>query len=165
MKCKYSFLLVTQLVLMAGCNQQKKTEDMPSSSTPINNKDYINTLLEQSLNGDSIAYSELMGYYLLEHRYHEIMYQSLIIANKYSNANAYFLIYWSYIHPNYYTTKAPKEQLVELDNKTRLTTLYNLLKARELGNPDAKYIALDIFGDSTKIPSARTYLDSFSNAK
>ena len=157
---KFKFIAMFSLLLFISCNYGGK-DKIPS--TPINNKHYMTQLIQKSLKGDKNAYNKLSMYCMLDNRYHEIMYESIVIANKFSDSNAYFLVYWCFIHPNPEINEEPKKQLLKLDKKTRYMTLFYLLKAKELGLDNAKYISEDIFQDTKKVPFSWDYLDSIKD--
>ncbi len=120
-------------------------------------------LMHKSLDGDSVAFRELSSWLKLRNTYHRYFYETSIIANKYNFPEAYFLIFWSYVHPDPEEQLDWKDQLSSLDTKTRMLCLYNLLKANELGDEEAKYIIPNVFVGSSSVPSSNVYLDSLKN--
>lgn len=125
-----------------------------------NDEQYIDRLFQRSLQGDSLAFNELAGFYMIKEKYHDLVYLSSVVANKYSIPDAYYILYWSYRNPDYNIHREVKEQLNLLDTKTRMLTLYYLLRGRELGQFNSINAARDIFGDS--IPKSKVYIDSFA---
>jgi len=139
---------------MTSCfNTENKDSYYP---TRINDTTYISKLIEKSVvEGDSLAFAEVSRYYILEEKSHDLFYVSLIMANKYDNPDAHFLLYWSIVHPIYDINRKVTDRLELLDNRSRNTALYHLLKAKELGVLNLENTVKKIFNDS--IPSSDNY--------
>lgn len=151
-------LILAILSVQISCSSAS-TEETSTQTTRFNEQ----RLLRKSFEGDSTAILEFASWVKLNNTYHEYFYQTSVIANKYHHPAAYFLIFWSYIHPVPNDQLPWTEQLNLLDPKSRAACLYNLLKSYELGYSNAKYIAEEIYAKYTSIPTADSYLDSLKN--
>ena len=135
----------------------KKHEEVPH--TRIKDKRYINSLIDKSLQGDSIAYSELFVTYFLEKRQEEIFYVSTVVAIKYNNSQAYYLLYACLSSMYQKGSDSPKQALEKLDKNMRCLSLFYLLRAYELDPDIARSETEEIF-ESKHIPHSESYRDS-----
>lgn len=153
--------LISFLVAFLGGQLACNISDKGQSTQDV---DYgHDDLVKKSIAGDSVAFSKLATWVMLQNKYHEIFYVTTIVANKYNYPDAYFLLYWGYIHPDPDIQLDEREQLALLDPRSRALCLYSLLKSRELGDDNAKCIANEIFKDVSAVPSANSYLDTLKN--
>jgi hypothetical protein len=122
-------------------------------STPINNKSVIDSLIDRAINkGDTMAYNEVHGYFLIENLDDKFFYNSIIMAHKYKYSEAYFDVFWTLTHPK------TGETFTELDKETQNLALYYLIKSYEKGFDGAKSSIEEILGKNIKIPSSEFFL-------
>jgi TPR repeat protein len=133
MKSMINFLKgIIIILLIIGCN--KKEKDYPINSITLKDKDYYENLALTK--GDTSAYSNMNDYYM-DYPIEDILYPSIIMANKYEYHLAYLNVYEALTSQDH---KKGVSELENLDNKTREMALDYLKKGAEKGNKECKKI-------------------------
>lgn len=152
---KIIFILL--LYTISSCEFKNKDEKNQAISsyevnTKFKDKKYINGLILKSINqGDLKAYIEVSNIYRLEGLDMEFYYYSLIMANKYDCALAYFDMYQTLNHNSNVSFNGVI--LYSSDMETKKISTYYLLKSYELGLEQAKLRVVKKFGNN--IPKAK----------
>lgn len=149
MKMKISILIVLSLFFFS-CkdNTEKKTIPKNESSTLslyldyFNDKNKVDSLMDKIVNkGDTIAYRDLSMIYALSGHRSDYLRVSLIMANKYQYAQAYYDVYNDFYRTNNYIS-GNKEETIEdlnvLDKETRNLAFKYLEKAASKGHTKAR---------------------------
>ena len=159
---KILYILFYLSLTLVGCNSNKTEQqeiiDLINTppSMPIDDKRLMETLIDSSIKfGNKRAYDEVASNYLVANRGREFLYVSLIVANKYAYARAYFHIFL--ILSEFQTG----DQFERKDTKTKNLAIYSLLKAYELGYDDAKYALEEFFGKLDELPRSSEYIAKF----
>jgi hypothetical protein len=160
----YKFIIIL-LVIILSCGEKKEAKDNEESKNEkdaitqtedtgmrMSNSKRITLLSEAITKGDTSAYNELATYHIFTGRGPEFLYHSIIMANKYDHARAYFVVYLILAQPLNYQT------FDSLGERTKIIAYYYLLKASEKGDNNAFYTAQDIFGKN-KVPKSSKYRD------
>lgn len=146
---KISILIVLSLFFFS-CkdNTEKKTIPKNESSTLslyldyFNDKNKVDSLMDKIVNkGDTIAYRDLSMIYALSGHRSDYLRVSLIMANKYQYAQAYYDVYNDFYRTNNYIS-GNKEETIEdlnvLDKETRNLAFKYLEKAASKGHTKAR---------------------------
>ena len=138
-------------------NPETKKDKIPKLDNNVEilmNLTLMDSLLYQALEkGNFDAYNEVYSSYFWKHRDREVIYYSLIMANKYNCPEACYNVFHSLTFPNSDSTALKK-----LDVNTRNLALYYLLKSYELDFESAKFKVNEIFGNDKKIPKSYEFI-------
>lgn len=145
-------------------------EESPNQ-VPLENKDWVGlndygldkyALIDSAINyGDELAYNEVSWYAeIIEEDKEAFFLYSFIFASKFNGAEAYYDLYATFVYGNY---SAPLEVLNNKDSTLKYFALFNLLRAYELGFPNAKNHVTKIFGDTSNVPKSILYWEKYSN--
>jgi hypothetical protein len=132
LQLRYRFLPICIMffAFLASCDHgvSKATpKEVDHSTMEPMTQDTINHLLKQITQyGDTSAYIRVSGEFLYFHRETELLYYSLIMANKYNYGFAAAIVANRFL-------SISQESIEELDPKTRKLVLYYALMAFELG--------------------------------
>lgn len=149
MKMKISILIILSLLFFSCKDKiEKKTITKNESSTVslylgyFNDKNKVDSLMFKIVNkGDTLAYKDLSMIYALSGHRSDYLRVSLIMANKYQYAQAYYDVYNDLYRTNSYIS-GNKEETIEdlnvLDNETRNLAFKYLEKAASKGHTKAK---------------------------
>lgn len=122
----------------------------PQYEVLLNNTKQKQQLLVSAINdGDFKAYNEIANAYLLAEKIDELYYYSLLMANKHKCPEAFYHLF--VIMNEKVTIGGVK--LYSTDEVTINTSLYYLVKSKELGYERAQYEIKGIFGDKAPPPS------------
>ena len=156
---KLALLVFTLAVI--SCNRNEAQKEMEKaeaiavrgSKTPL---DYdlpkVYALLDKAIySGDTNAYNEVAGYYMLAFRHTDFLYYSLIMANKYNYKSAYFHVYIG-LSRSWADARFGKN-----DNRTENMALFYLLKSYEMGFRSAEFEVDEVF-KGKQIPKSSFYL-------
>ncbi len=140
-------------------NQEKQGDTAIVSfepTSPVKNHELMDSLIKRAiLYGDDKAYNNVSNDYLIEDMGEDILYVSMIVADKYNNPEAHYHIY------SILNDLGNSQYVDSLGKKTKDFTLYHLLKAHELGYENAKYKIHEIFGKDKEIPKSTYYLNEY----
>ena len=124
---------------------------------PVDNHELMDSLKVRAvLYGDAIAYNELFQDYFIENRDDDILYISMIMADKYNIPSAHHHIYliWKGIGND--------TGMGGLSKKIKDFALYHLLKSHELGYQDAIYEIEEVFGEGKPIPKSSYFMQEYA---
>lgn len=146
------FLTLTLLFL----NSCENTNDDGSLKSQVNaffaDKTRVNEIRDNAINkGDSSSYYEIHRNYFFDGREQEMLYISMIMANKYNMPQAYFDVYSELSHRN------GGYPLMDLDERTRTLALYYLALSKEKGYAVIEYEWNQAYGNKP-IPSSNSFL-------
>jgi hypothetical protein len=114
--------------------------------------------LEQNaiVDGDRIAYDEVFSKYLMDARASEILYISMVMANKWNYPKAYYDTYCIL------STECLGSTISKINDKNRELAIFFLLRSSELGYATANLDIQTIFGKINTKPKSKDYLIRFS---
>jgi hypothetical protein len=101
--------------------------------------------------GDQAAYIDLMIYYEDKMQYEALLPYSIIMANKYDNANAYYQIYFC-IMRIYNNGQFDYKFIKNLDLDSRKFVLDNLQNSAQLGDNSAKEYLAKYYAEGVYLP-------------
>lgn len=105
------------------------------------NRDSLRTALELgAINGSEADYKRLISEYKAHRLVHNLLYTSLVRANKYNDKRAYFKVFFCLATKDMSDTEGYKQSLSDLPLKMKNIALHYLLKAKELGDESALYV-------------------------
>lgn len=135
--------------------QENKIASEPKA--PVDNHELMDSLITRAiLYGDKKAYNEVSNDYYIEGMGEDILYVSMIVADKYNNPEAHFHIY------TILNGLRRHEYVDSLGKKTKDFALYHLLKSYELGYKDAIYEIEEVFGEGKSIPKSSYYMKEYA---
>jgi hypothetical protein len=139
------------LMLSFACTDKRESQIINVSQEEV--ADINRELMNAINNGDFESYNLVSNYYILEDKWPEFYFYSLIMANKYNCPEAHYHLY------SFLTDKVYIDQVNMYSNDviTRKMSLYHLLKSFELGHEPSKQIVFDIY-KKEKVPKARDVL-------
>jgi hypothetical protein len=115
-------------------------------------------LQENSLNnGDTLAYNQVFTNFVMDGRGYEILYISMIMANKWHYPKAFYDTYCIL------STECLGSSISNCKNNNRDLAIYFLLKSNELGYYQSKGELQTIFQDANQFPQSREYISKYSN--
>lgn len=163
MKITFTYLSIGLITLFISCQEKtspnliKDHNEIPKYVKRNDNKKLTDSLFNLAINkGDEKAYNTVSSDFILTENYKELLYYSLIVANKYNNPEAHFHVF------TILSESELDKPFNELNSKTRNLALYYLVKSNELGYKSAKYSMDEIFGKGTKVESSNYYLIEYS---
>lgn len=143
------------LLILSSCKEDKIDNDsnfvIKDYTKDVNCNNEEKLISDAILKGDTMAYMTVYSDYWREEKSEDLLYVSLIMANKYNYVGAYYDLYAAFVHSNF------GADIDKLDEKTKYFALYFLLKAKEKGDERALNEAKEFFKE-TKIPSSNFYL-------
>jgi hypothetical protein len=148
------FRIVFSLLIIVSCEKnQRKIDQKPTTQVALETPKYVKdlddinktyNLLNNAINtGNEKAYNDVAGSYILGEKYDELLYYSIIMANKHNSSEAYYHVFLI----------LTKDDFNKLDKKTKNLALFFLVKSNELGYESAKYSLKEIFGETKILPS------------
>ena len=162
------YLSVCLTFLVLSCQKKKEStvikpsivkdhDEIPNHEKITENKKMSDSLLNIAISkGDEMAYNSVAQDLIINENYKQLLYYSLIMANKYNNSQAHFDIYVVLVE------SSANKSLEDLDKKTKNLAMYHLIKSDELGYKSAKYEIHEIFGKDKKIQNSDYYLIKYS---
>lgn len=148
-------------------NEPAKKTPVVADACPVDERPTpkeLNELLKKALNkGDKMAYNEFATHYLLNGSFTDLYYHSLLMANKYHNAEAYYHLYTMLTYHS--KTIINGVNLYNSDFETTNMALYYLIKSYELGSEEAISDIKITFKDTTSIPKSSYYLKKMARGK
>lgn len=162
------YLSVCLTFLVISCQEKKEStvikpsvvkdhDEIPNHEKITENKKMSDSLLNLAISkGDKMAYNSVAQDFVINENYKQLLYYSLIMANKYNNSQAHFDIYVILVE------SSANKSLEDLDKKTKNLATYHLIKSGELGYKSAKYEIDEIFGKDKKIQNSDYYLIEYS---
>lgn len=161
------FLIFVLSFLMPSCNEKRGS--INQTSVIIDSSNYnidgdniqlfkphvFDSLLYQSITKGNIdAYNKIYRPYFMKSRDRELLYYSMIMANKYNFPEPNFYVFYSLTYP--YNDSI---LIKNVDAQTKQMAFYYLLKSYELGYDDAKYTIKKFFGVNKKFPKSSDFLE------
>ncbi|WP_394775761.1 hypothetical protein [Flavobacterium sp.] len=149
MKMKISILIILSLFFFSCKDNREKKIILKNESSTLslyldyfNDKNKVDSLMDKIVNkGDTIAYRDLSMIYALSGHRSDYLRVSLIMANKYQYAQAYYDVYNDFYRTNNYII-GNKEETIEdlnvLDKETRNLAFKYLEKAASKGHTKAR---------------------------
>lgn len=162
------YLSVCLTFLVISCQEKKEPtvitpsvvkdhDEIPNHEKITENKKMSDSLLNLAISkGDEMAYNSVAQDFIIDENYRQLLYYSLIMANKYDNSQAHFDIYVILVE------SSANKSLEDLDKRTKNLATYHLIKSGELGYKSAKYEIDEIFGKNKKIQNSDYYLIEYS---
>ena len=151
------------LSLALGC-ESRPTESLSEANATLDSTQAFAThpnsqddrlgkaLLDSALkHGDARVYSRAASSFLMDQRGEELLYYSLVMANRYNDPTACLHVHTILSNPN---TRSLSTRLAVVDDRSNRLAMYYLLRAYELGSSGASYELLGVYPDSASIPSS-----------
>lgn len=142
-------------MFFCSCNNENVKNEKCNDSILIvnNNSDTLNHfLIKKALNlGDDQAYSDVYSNYWKMGKQDDLFLAGLVFGNKYKSGDAYYNLYCSFTHSNLI------DDFNKLDSSSKYLAYYFLLKAKEIGDEQAKWACEEIYKNK-KIPKSSYYL-------
>ena len=152
-------ILIFIFTLMTSCNQESKSVKKNKTSSEMIGGINLEDLQEMEKyktevmqSGDISSYLHLQQFFVDRLRFEELLFCSLIMANKYNYRPAYFNVFMCLK----FTDK--NGEFEKLDDVTKSLAMYYLLRSYELGDSGAIYDIRSIIGEKSKIPKSAEYL-------
>lgn len=153
---KYSTIISTFLIFIS-CEKNKNDVinkdviEVPKHINDLRDSSEIIKKLNNAVNdGNEKVYNEIAGSYILTNKYQDLLYYSLIMANKYNSAEAHYHIFLILAKNNFNA----------LDKKTKNLALFYLIRSNELGYKSAKYSVDEIIQNGRAFSSSH-YLNEY----
>jgi TPR repeat protein len=131
--------MVALIGIFCSC-QNKNQEESRSTNTPKESPSELKKAIIE--NGDTLAYDKLFTMYLDYKYQEELLFYSLIMANKYNYIDAYFDVFYEFFSINEYYG-GERNSLDSLDKDSKDMAIRYLKQAVNKGHKQAK----DILGD------------------
>jgi hypothetical protein len=153
------FILLTAMILIGQSCHQKKSIKLVQGAEDLTSEAPVDTLIKMSirplpdsvrkklidsaiLHGNKEAYSKVANSEAFLGP--DLLFQALIMANKYNDPRASFDVYFMLCEEGYNSLSL---DLGTLDKRTKAIGLYYLLKSYELGFDDAKATIKEMYTD------------------
>jgi hypothetical protein len=155
LRLKY-FLLLFFFIVACYPTHQKADNELTTEADSFNlhffiKSNEIDSLLSLALyKGDALAYNRLYFYHITNRIKIDILAYSLIMSNKYNNAEASFRIYQSFVIDNHLDIEST------IDDFSKSFAIYYLLKSYEQKFGESIPIVETIFKDS-EIPNSTIF--------
>lgn len=158
MKVQCLKIISCLLMFIYGCNpDQQEGNDIQSRKKEFfADKERVIELINKSINlGDTSAYKEVHHFNYIDGHEEDVMYISIIMANKYNYPEAYYDVYSELSHRNIGFS------LLKLDERTRNLALYYLALSKEKGCLFDDYQWGQAYGNKP-LPSSDSLLTALS---
>ena len=141
---KQNVIILVIFLFLAACCQKKEKTLFSSMNQPLENpKELRKAVIEK---GDTSAYYSLFMMYLDFQYPEEILFYSLIMADKYNYPDAYFDVFSCLTDVNRYYEKDNDDwSLDSLNNDLREMAVKYLIKAADKGHKQAKEVLEDYY--------------------
>lgn len=144
-------LVVITFITMLSCkNDKRQISEVPYYKEKVKGKSLSQDFIKAIKENDEKLYNSISIDATLAGNIKELLYYSLIMANKNNSAIAHYNIYFSL------NSKISKD--IEIDNKTKNLSLYYLIKSYELGYKKSIYDINEMFGKNKSIPKSNYFL-------
>ncbi len=156
-------LLLLVVVFLCSCNSDKKDEFSISQNAHSSSEEKL--IIEIICEGNIESYQTLLDNYSDNFRYEEVLVYSLIMANQYDYAQAYFDVFdiLTSIPNRNARICACKKCLDEgfqcLDNKTKQMAIDYFKQAVLKGNITASEKLLSLYNENSSFPIEELYSD------
>ena len=159
------------MLMFLSCNNKKEKKQIKKDKyqgviSPslyhdlVNDKEARTRLWKAAIDsGDCEAYGKIGTAYLMTYREVDLYYYSLIMANKYHCAYAYFVMHTILTHE----ASPDGMTILSNDKDTKNLALYYLLKAKELGSDEAQFSIEEEFGKGKPVPNSSFFLKQLTN--
>lgn len=154
---KYHTIILTFLIFIS-CEKNKNDVinkdviDVPKHVNDLKDSSEIIKRLNNAVNdGNEKVYNDIAGSYILTNKYQDLLYYSLIMANKHNSAEAHYHVFLI----------LTKDDFNALDKKTKNLALFYLIKSNELGYKSAKYSVDEIIQNGKSFSSSH-YLNEYA---
>lgn len=138
------------------------TSCIKSADGDLSNEEIIVLRQKVLSNGDKYSYSRLIAYYSDRDNYYELFPYTLIMADKYHNADGYFQMYYDMIKINN-NGKFNPQLIVNLDQNDIDFVLSNLLRGAKLNDTDCKVFLAKHYKNGYGIIKNERVADSLDN--
>ncbi|WP_199141900.1 hypothetical protein [Pedobacter sp. ASV12] len=148
MNLRISLILIA-IILFMGCVDREKKKDgsspLKEHAVSFNSKDEIRSLVNKVVLGDTNSYIKLRDIYMDSNHGREFLVYSIIMAENYNFAQAYFDTYL-----------ALKTDIVDSSNqRSNKLANYYLLKAYEMKVADANSSIIERFNKKHGLPTSK----------
>ena len=164
MKNKLNYLSISLIAFFISCQEKKEPvvikghEEVPTYIKRNDDMKLTDSLFNLAISeGDERAYNTVSSDFILTENYKELLYYSLLMANKYNNPEAHFHVF------TILSESKDDKSFKDLDSRTRNLALYHLVKSNELGYESAKYSINEIFDKGKKVENSSYYLTEYGN--
>jgi len=158
MNSSISLIIFVTINLFVSCQIKEKDEKLNPqivvNKNPLNDKIYIDSLLERSWKGDTVAYQLVIGFHLGSRMEQELLNLSVFMAHEYHYNYAFFCVYHILVRQ--------KKTFEELNPQTKNLALYYLIRSYELGFKESLVRFKGHYGKEVPLPKSKYYLDKMA---